>query len=772
VNGAGERPPGDGFEIALGAIGGTVIGVGFVTWLGARLAVTLTGGQINAGLDTWLTTTVRLARGQTPTDAWGPAATRLPATWLYWTCTAIAFTTVAALVACGWWVWRRVGGDSDRKRRRFGQDTDARQATPRDVTPLVVDSIVPPEGRMLLGRMADTKLLLATEDRNLHKLRGKAARRQGNRGSVALIGPTGSGKSALAASAIATWNGPVVAVSVKRDLYDTTAGARADKGQIAMFDPGGATGLPTARWSPLEAVTSSSGALRTGRALAQAIPRGGVTNADYWAKHGEKLLAAFMAVAGLARLIRNPDGSPVRTVSMEQVASWVTTMAIATDPAINDLLRRGLQKDASLEVKLMARYASTTFTGIAKEDHKIRSSIYSTASLALDPWLEPSVAHSATASDRPFYWSNHHWEKAPQFINLDWLVNTPDGRSNTLYLAASQPEFERLSPVLGGLLADLKDSIHAGDIAGKRLKRPLLFVIDEAGQLELGWLPAEVSTIAALGAFFVTCWQSLSQMQHRYTSLADAVLSGHRTKCFFAGVDDLATTRYLSTLLGSEHVTRRGWSHDIPSAFGQNRNGGRRSVSVSQQREEFAPANALRQMYPGEAVLLHGTLPPIHLDAVRWWKEPHLASLVPLTADGEPQAPAGLITCPLTDLPPVDGDDPVDTATLESALAQLPEPLALPAAPNTVPAKTAKTKPDDAQMELFGSGGVAVADPPAKRPITARPNVERYSGRCAICQQPLGPGEGQRDLRNGETIVRCAPSCTERKRHRQQGQLR
>ena len=31
--------------------------------------------------------------------------------------------------------------------------------------------------------------------------------------------------------------------------------------------------------------------------MAQAIPRSGVTNAEYWAKHGEKLLGAFMSVA-------------------------------------------------------------------------------------------------------------------------------------------------------------------------------------------------------------------------------------------------------------------------------------------------------------------------------------------------------------------------------------------------------------------------------------------------------------------------------------------
>ena len=85
-------------------------------------------------------------------------------------------------------------------------------------------------------------------------------------------------------------------------------------------------------------------------------------------------------------------------MSIEQLAAWVTAMAIANEPTINELLRRGLDERQPLEVKLMARHAATTFTGVAKEDHKIRSSIYATAALALDPWLEPSVAHSASDS--------------------------------------------------------------------------------------------------------------------------------------------------------------------------------------------------------------------------------------------------------------------------------------------------------------------------------------------------------------------------------------
>lgn len=744
-----EREPGAGAELALIGLGLAVIGAGFSIWLGARLSVLFSGGSVHGGLDLWLRVGWRLVSGTQPSDAWGASAVGLPADWLYWVCTAAAVLVTAAIGTALGWCWRRLDGTT-KERRRFGQQTEARQATPTDIGPLVVDDVVPPTGRMLLGRLADHKHLLATEDRNRHPLTGKAARRQGNRGSVALIGPTGSGKTALATSAIATWDGPVVAVSVKRDLYDSTAAVRARKGEIAVFDPGAATNLPSARWTPLNAAVTSSGALRTGRALAQAIPRSGVSNAEYWAKHGENLLGAFMCVAGLSRLTE-ADGKPARPVSMEQLAAWVTVLAVASEPTINGLLRRGLDQRQPLEVKLLARHAATTFAGVAKEDHKIRSSIYSTAALALAPWLEPSVAHSATDSPRPFYSSEDSFPLQPRYIDLEWLLAGDSSRGNTLYLTASQPEFERLSPVLGGLLADLKDTIHSWDIAGRRLDKPLLFVIDEAGQLELGWLPAEVSTIAGLGAFFVTCWQNLSQVQHRYNTLADAVLSGHRTKCFFAGVDDLSTVRYLSSLLGHEYVTRWNSSRDIPSLFGGERQG-RRSVSQSVQREEFAPANALRQMYPGEAVLLHGTLPPIHLDAVRWWNEKQLAGLVPLDNNGNPRPPDGLRTCPLTGQPASEPVSPVDPATLAAALAQLPPPDTRDSFPSlSSPRFAGKHATDEA----------SAVDPPPRRPVG---DAAASTVRCDLCGVLVPPEDTQVDRQGRRAIIRCWPSCVELRR--------
>ncbi len=746
------EPPGAGLELVVVAAGAAAVAAGFVTAGGAWLAAWLPGGSVGGGLADWLRVTIRLARGESPSAAWGGLATGLPSTGAYWACTVAVGLAAVAVVTGAVVVWRR---STTPGRARFGQPLDARIAGRSDVTPLRVDGLVPPTGRMLLGRHAGSGRVLATEDRERSALSGRAAARQGSRGSVALIGPTGSGKTALAASAVATWDGPAVVVSVKRDLYDVTVAARADKGELAVFDPAASTGLPSARWSPLQRVGTAGEALRTGRALAQAIPRNGVTGADYWAKHGESLLGSFMCVAGLSQLVVLEGADGAEPVNMQQIATWVSTVAMATDPVINALLRRGLEDDQPPRVQLMARHAASAFIGLSREDDRIRSSIYATARLAVEPWLEPSVAHSATTDPRQFYDLGDEWAQSPRFINLEWLMGGGDGRSNTLYLAAPQTEFERLSPVLGGLLAELKDSIHTWDIAGRKLSKPVLFLIDETGQLELGWLPGEVSTIAALGAFYVTCWQSLSQIQHRYASLADTVLGGHRSKVFFAGIDDAATLRYLHTVTGSEHVARRSWSADVWSGGGR----GRRSISESQQREELVPNHLVRTMVPGEAVLLHGTLPPIHLRAVRWWTERRLRDLFP---DTRPN----VVTCPLTAKAAEVSGPVLDASTLEFSRSRLPRPETGPVSPDANGRARTRRANGNGQLTMDLETAAASADTPEPTVVVDNSAsgaglraVNRVAGRCERCTDPIEPNAGSVRVLNNREVMVCWPRC-------------
>jgi hypothetical protein len=167
-----------------------------------------------------------------------------------------------------------------------------------------------------------------------------------------------------------------------------------------------------------------------------------------------------------SRLIPSPTASRDRPCPWNNSPRGSPPWSARTEATINELIRAGLDD------KQPPKSPSSPATIHHVHRHRprrpqIRSSVYATAALAVDPWLEPAVAHSASDSPRPFYWSNEHYQHRPRTVDLEWLIADTADRTNTLYLTASQPEFERLSPVLGGLLADLKDSIHARDIAGR-----------------------------------------------------------------------------------------------------------------------------------------------------------------------------------------------------------------------------------------------------------------------------------------------------------------
>ena len=755
---AGERQPatgqhssggGGGFELIVVVIGGVILTFVGVIYAGAALAAGLVGGHVSGGIGDLVGVAGRLAkRPGHPRAAWGDLATALPGVGLYWACTVVVLIGVAAVVAGSVWVWRRW---SSPHRERLGVSTEARLARSSDAKPLMVGSSVPPTGRMLLGRLAPRGSMLATEDRERNPAKGRRAEsRQGDRGSVALIGPTRAGKTVLAAAGIIAWDGPVVALSVKRDLYDATAAARAKRGDIAVFDPSGVTGLPTARWTPLRAITTTSGAARAGRALAQAIPTNGVTGGDFWKSHGETLTSAYMSLAGLSMLLPAVDKSKKRPpLTVGRLASWAFLHVGVTDPTVNELIRLGLEDDRPLEVRLLAKDAMTKLMAFEGEDPRIRASIYATARLAFEAWNEPAIAHSASLDPRAFYHSDEIWKQEPRYIDLDWLMGGPTGRPRTLYLCAPSTEFDRLAPVLGGMLGDLREQIHSWDISGRKLTQPLMILIDEAGQLELRWFPEEVSTIAGLGGMFVTGWQSKSQITARYGTLADAVLSGHRSKVIFNGTDDPATLDYVARIAGTVHVTQRGWSADTTM--------GRKTISEQPQREDLLPPHVVRQMRRNDAVLFHGTLPPIHLRLVRWWKDKDLRALVPYGEDGKPLPAPTTGTCPVWPTRKSQVEPVIDPAVIAEQLASMPKPKPVPDRTGPVAAAATARLGANAPKQHTGQGKLEFATPAAGGDDEGGPN--RVAGNCESCRIWIAVGAGRLQLFGQRTLLLCKAPC-------------
>ena len=233
-----------------------------------------------------------------------------------------------------------------------------------------------------------------------------------------------------------------------------------------------------------------------------------------------------------------------------------------------------------------------------------------TAQTVADPYLDPNVqAVTDIRAD----------EEGASWVDLAWLMGAPKGKANTLYLVVPLDDYNRLAPVLGGFLSDLKAQAYEWDVAGRQLGAPLLMLIDEAGNMPLAWLPQVASTCAGIGIQLVTIWQSLAQIEEAYGRLANSVITNHATKLFFPSASDESTLGYQSKIAGDEDVERRSWSTDTT--------GGRRSVSGSEQREPLVPYHVPRLAPLGQALLIHGNIPPAVVHGRKWWKDRRLRSL-------------------------------------------------------------------------------------------------------------------------------------------------
>ena len=184
-------------------------------------------------------------------------------------------------------------------------------------------------------------------------------------------------------------------------------------------------------------------------------------------------------------------------------------------------------------------------------------------------------------------------------LDLDWLLTG----TNTLYLATPLADQDRLAPVLGGLIADLVNQAFERTSRHRaRLDPTPLVVLDEAANTPLRKLPEWASTVAGIGIQLVTVWQSKSQLEAIYGAHADTILTNHLTKLFFTGMSDTAGLDYVGRLSGQEHV---------PGYLGNDHIESGERIQPT-QLPLLAP-NVVRQMRPGDALLVHGTLPPAHI---------------------------------------------------------------------------------------------------------------------------------------------------------------
>jgi type IV secretion system protein VirD4 len=618
-------------------------------WFGAQAASLGTSRRfLGVGFADTARAVVRLPQSWSdPRAAWPePARSRLPGPIAYWAATVTVLglgMTAAALV------WRSLGVPvGSRRRRRLGVQPQARLATRRDLRPLVVSG--PEAGRLILGTVHGR--LVATERRPEHRRRRDLRRRRAGRSSVLVLGASQSGKTTNLIGSILDWDGPAILSSVKTDLIAATIKRRQQLGQVLVFDPTGCTRdaqgevrYPLASWSPLRAANTLHGAMKAAFALVDAAPRDGGDNAEFFRGMAEEVLwPCFYAAAVGGR----PMHEVVRWILVQDRPSDVSEGTVA---AILD--RELVCSDARRRAE--AAIAMDNLKGIWALDERTRGGVYATAQTMLRAWQDPGVAASA---------------EGPA-VDLDWLLSD----RNTLYVSAPGEDMQRLQAVFGGLLGDLVQQGFARANATQATLGDLLVVMDEAGNTPTRWLPAVASTCAGVGILLVTVWQSKAQIDAEYGRLADSVITNHGTKVIYAGVSDPTSFGYVASLVGEEEIPTRSITADLRI------DGGRRSVSESTIHRPLVPGHLLRLLRPGDALLIHGTLPPARLVSRPWDIDRRLRRL----AAGKGPAPPSQAGHP----PPADRtEDP--TARFEALL---------------VPAELAHTAGNPVVARRLGGGG-------------------------------------------------------------------
>ena len=567
-----------------------LIGVG--QWLSAMAAALLTTrSTLKAGFGEALLAIVNMRNNwATPADAWPEqAAQQLPGPWLYW---PVAFIVHLLLVVAALRAFKMMNPSSDAidERNRFGVDTQARTANRADLRPL--RSRKPEPGRFYLGVSHGKEL--ATEPPSDTK------RHRTTPGAAAIVAPSRSGKTVATANSANQWEGPAILSSVKRDLIDGTTEQRSAMGEVRFYDPKGISGHQSNGWTPLERAKSRAGSVQMARLMISATGHDKNGTGGFWSAQAEGLLG------GLLWLAANTDHT------IADVAYWISAFDHPQEgnPGIVGGLLRAIAKSDS-DIADEAKQVQRQLKGIWDMDTRMASSYYVSARLAVTPWTDPIVAETAITNE----------------IDLEWLVSG----DNTLYLVAPVIDQANIAPALGGLIGDLvTQAMDRVDRQRQTLGRPLLLVLDEAANTPITQLPQWASLLTGYGIQLVTIWQSKSQIDALYGTEADALLTNHRSKIFYGGMTDLATIKFLVSLLGNEY--QPGFL--AQAGYVDPRTAAPTSVPLT-------PANVLRGIKVGQALLLHGSLPPVHLTTTHK-KRRFLERLWPTTPRPQPRSSSAL----------------------------------------------------------------------------------------------------------------------------------
>ncbi|WP_433119167.1 type IV secretory system conjugative DNA transfer family protein [Micromonospora sp. CA-246542] len=392
-----------------------------------------------------------------------------------------------------------------------------------------------------------------------------------------LMAPRAGKSTGIAIPRVLRARGAVLLTSNKSDVYAVTRAEREQIGTVWTFDPQSIAHAPREMWWDMLAdCVTIEGARRLAGHFVASV-NDDTTKKDFWISAAQNTLTALFLAAARGG------------ATISDLLGWLADPA---DRTPIDLLR-----DAGMSA--MAEQLQGTVRGAVET----RDGIYETARQCVACLLDPEIL--AWVSRDP---------DLPQFLPDRHVL----GR-DTLYLLSKDGGGSAAGVIAGIADAVLRAGVVAAERMGGRLDPPMTAVLDEAANVcRISDLPDLYSHLGSRGINVVTLLQSYRQGSRVWGDAGmDALWGAATIKLLGAGLDDADFVEKISKLVGL---------HDVSTvSVSRSRDGTSRSTSYRQ--ENVLPADKIRALPKGTALLLATGIRPAVIRLRPWYKEPDAARI-------------------------------------------------------------------------------------------------------------------------------------------------
>jgi type IV secretory pathway TraG/TraD family ATPase VirD4 len=236
-------------------------------------------------------------------------------------------------------------------------------------------------------------------------------------------------------------------------------------------------------------------------------------------------------------------------------------------------------------------------------EERVRSSVYLTAQVALKGYQDPYVLRTCRPS-QPGGLTD---------ITPETVLGTADTPGATLYVISPPTERRYFAPLFSALVASLLDAAFArSEDSGGQLDPPLLVALDEAANIvPIKELPNISSMTAGAGIQLITVLQDLAQAHLNWgDSMWTLVTNHYGGRLILGGTVEPAMLKWAGEMLGEVDRDRRSISR--AGLFGK------RTKTVSPERQPAATAAEIRTMPRGMALLIAGSYPTARVTLKQW----------------------------------------------------------------------------------------------------------------------------------------------------------